>query len=584
MGAFFFLGVDMRYTVFLLLVLFIFSSCSKKPEVYVHDLKTSISTDYLPEKYMFVRELNTKDRVVFFYQDHEGYTHYYNGKKDTIINREVVDKYKKKGGVPMSFSYAYDGKYLYFSQPIRWGPKKLIFIKMEPDGKVLYVKELSSLEQSIRPASVAFDGKGNMLLTWLDETPPYIKGAYMLVKGDSFPQKEEVIAFEDAPVLSIKPVYTSKGFAILYTKVGKGGDYGELRLRFLSDGSEKTLYAGYGVADFDISQAGGKFLIRPYEISEKVHLLIFDGNMEKVREYAINKPKDISNTFSPYDNPTLIDGQPFVLAGGIPPNSVSVDGYSLPQRQNVFYSYAGKDFERLVGGKLFMFTSEMPSVDSSKNYILVAYVDRRLASPTIMVSLLDKKGKVIKRDIIIEKPWVSTGSPRVVHLGEDLFRVFYPVEDKKEKVWIYRAKDIKVENLQNLYDIPPVKDREKRLAERVKQYVECRKNNDYKCVYRMLDPVYRSGISEAMHEEMMKRVNAKITEFRFDRCKILENSVIAACDGIIKAKLPEQIMNRPIKEQERNIEQKLKGIIWVYVDGDWYYAVDLPMLGYAIRW
>ncbi len=571
----------LRFLVPFLIFLSLLSSCTKKPEVKPIDVKTKVSTDYSPEKYMFVKELNTKDRVVFFYQDQDGYTHYYNGKEDRIINREIMDKYKKIGGVPMSFSYAFDGKYLYFSQPVRWGPKKLILIKMEPDGKVLYTKELSSLEQVLRPASFAFDGKGNMLLSWTDETPPYVKAAYLLVKNDQFPEKEEVIGFDQNPVLSVKSVYTSKGFALVYTKAGKGGKMSEVRVRFLSDNSEKLLYTGNSSTDFDFYEYKDGFVLRPYELSSKVNIIVYDRAFEKKKEYAIEKPKDLVNNFDILQV-GLLGGTPLVFGAGIPTKPVDVEGYSLPQRLNVFYSYNGKTFERLVGEKPFMFTSNLTSYDSSSEYAVVAYMDRRLTVPTVMVSVIDSKGKLLKKDLLIEKPWVATGSPKVAYLGEGLFRVFYPVEDQKEKVWIYRAKDIKANSIDSLYEMPkPDKDL---LIKTVNRYVECRKKNDYKCVYSMLDPTYRSGISEGMHEQMMKNINANILDYKLEKCKILEDSVLAACDGYIKARLPGQIMGKPIREQERSIEQKIKGNIWVYIDGKWYYAVDLPMLGYALQW
>ncbi|MFN3814039.1 MAG: hypothetical protein ACK4SM_05390 [Aquificaceae bacterium] len=569
-----------RFFLFFMLVM-LMGSCTKRQEVHSFDVKTKVETDYSPEKYLFVRELNTKDRVVFFYQDQEGYTHYYNGKEDRIINREVMDKYKKMGAVPMSFSYAFDGKYLYFSQPVRWGPKKLILIKMEPDGKVLYTKELSYLEQVLRPASFAFDGKGNMLLSWIDETPPYVKAAYLLVKEDNFPKKEEVISFEENPILSVRSLYTGKGFALLYTKAGKGGKGSEVRIRFLYDGNEKVLYSGDGSTDFDFYEYKEGFVLRPYELSQKVKVIVYDRTFEKKKEYTIDKPKDISNTFD-IIQVGLFRGVPLLLGAGIPPVPVKVDDLSLPQKLNTFYSYDGSTFERLVGGKPFMFTSTLPSYDSSDKYALVAYEDRRLTAPTVMASLIDSKGKLVKRDILLEKPWVTTGSPKVVYLGEDTFRVFYPVEDRKDKVWIYRAKDIKADGIDSLYDLPkPDKDL---LMKTVNKYTECRKNNDYKCTYSMLDPTYRTVISEEMHKDMMKKINAKISDYRLENCKVLENSVLAACDGYIKARLPQEIMGKPIKEQERNVEQKIRGNIWVYIDGKWYYAVDLPMLGYALQW
>lgn len=572
---------------FALVFLSLAASCINKPDVSSLDVSSldvssSVPTDFSPDKNMFVKELNAKGKVVFFFQDHEGYMHYYNGKEDGIINREVMDKYKKMGGVPMSMSYGYDGKYIYFSQPVRWGPKKLIFIKLEPDGKVVYTKELSSLQQVIKPASIAFDGKGSMLLTWIDETPPYVKAAYMLVKGDSFPEKEDVISYEDDTILSARSAYTDKGLAVVYVRTNKRGS-GEIKARFLADGSEKVLYSG-DVSDFDLMEGKGGFLIRLYQVSPSIKLIAFNASFDRIKEYTINKPEEVGSGFSLFTSGGLIEGEPFVLGSGSTPMSVKSEGYSLPQKPNLYYSYAGKDFERVVGEKPFMFTSTQPSFDSSEKHTVLAYMDKRFASPTVMVAVIDSAGKLIKRDIVIEKPWVDTGNPSVVRLGGDVFRVFYPVKDAGKNIWIYRAKDINAGAINSLYSIPSSKDRGGLLMESAKKFADCRKKNDYGCVYDMLDPTYRSGTSKAMHEEMMKRTNATIVDFGFENCRILEDSVLAACDGYIKAELPSDIKGAPIRENQRTVERKIKGDIWIFIDGKWYYLVDMPMLGYAQQW
>ncbi len=577
--------------VFLTLVV----SCVKKPIVAVSDTATenlilsldapsAIPAEFSSERYMFVKELNTIDKAVFFYQDNEGYMHYFNGKEDRIINKEVMDKYKKIGGVPMSMSYAYDGKYVYFSQPVRWGPKKVIFIKLEQDGKVVYTKELSASQYALKPASVAFDGKGGMLLTWIDESPPhYIKGAYTLVKDDNFPDREELISFEQYAVPAVRPAYTDKGFALVYVMTKIGGE-GEIKARFLSDGSEKTLYSGK-VFDFDFLEEKDGFLIRLYQESPDMKLMTFNKSFDRIKEYSIQKPAELGDAFTLYTNISLIQGEPFIFGGGSPPSNIEVSGFYLPQKPNIFYSYAGKDFERVVGGKPYMFTSSTPFVDSSGKLTVAAYTDMRFVNPTVMLAVFDSDGKIVKRDIaLLEKPGVDTGSPRVAHLGGDIFRVFYPVKDKEKNVWIYRAKDINAGSIQSLYGTLPSKDREGLLKETISKFTECRKNNDYGCIYDMLDPTYKSGTSKEKHIDMMKSVGAAIIDYRIENCSILEESVLAACDAYIKAELPREILGKPIKETQRTVEQYIKGDLWIYIDGKWRQAVPLPMLGYAQQW
>ena len=568
-------------------------SCVKKPVVPVTDMApaklissldvpSAIPADFSPEKYLFVKELNGKDRAVFFYQDHEGYTHYYNGKEDMIINKEIIDKYKKMGGVPMHMSYGYDGKYLYFSQPVRWGPKKLIFIKLQTDGKVVYTKELSALQEVLKPASIAFDGKGDMLLTWIDETPPNVNAAYMLVKNDGFSEKEDVISFEKDTVLNAKPVYTDKGFAVVYVKTRAKG-IGQVMARFLSDNSEKVLFSGM-VSDFDMSEGKDSFLIRLYYAGLDTKLIVFNNSLDIIKKYSIDKPGELGEGFSLFDNAALINGEPFVLGAGSSPDIVKIEGYSLPQKPNIYYSYAGKGFERVVGGRPFMFTSTLPSFDSSEKYTMLAYMDRRFASPTVMTAVFDSGGKLIKRDIIIESPGIDTGSPRVLWLGGDIFRVFYPVKDNVKNIWIYRSKDLNAANIDNLYEVISTRNKIELLNEATAKFADCRKNNDYGCVYDFLDPTYKSGISKGGHEDMMKRVGATIEDFRFENCKIFDDTILATCDGYMKAKLPAEIMGKKIKDEERNLVKNIKGDLWVYMGDRWYYVVDIPMLGYAHQW
>lgn len=611
----------LKKLLFAVMLLPLLTSCIKKPlmagiDAPPLDVTSVLHTDFSPEKYLFVKELSARGKTVFFYQDHEGYTHYYNGTDDRIINREVMDKYKKLGAVPLNMSYGYDGKYVYFSQPAKWEQKKLIFIKLEQNGDVVYTKELSSLGQVITSASMAFDEKGGVLLTWIDETAPNIKAVYTVIREDGSSGQEEVVAYPDKTVLFARAVNTDKGLAVIYSRTELSEIFkdttragiteenrketrketkkdttstklGEIRIRFLSDGSEKTLYSGKAY-DADLIAGKGVFLIRPYEESVNIKLITFSSSFEKIKEYSIEKPAEIGAAFSPFIDGVFFEKEPFVVGIGSPPNSVLVEGRSLPQKPNLFYSHSGKNYERFVGGRPFMFTSEVPSVDSSEKYTVVAYNDRRSLSPLVMLAVFGRGGKLIKSDLLIEKPGSYTGSPRVAHLGGDVFRVFYPIQDKEAKVWRYRAIDISADNIENLYEFPTAKGKLSLLTETVEKYANCRKTDDYGCVYDMLDPAYKATKSKAVHEEMMKAIGATMLDFRLENCKLLDDSLFGVCDGYLKAKLPEEIkgakLSSRIKENERIVEQDMKGELWIYIDGKWYYGVNVPMLGYGLKW
>lgn len=579
--------------VFALLSLLLSASCGSMPSpsplegaMRRVDVASALPTEFSADKYLLVKELSKGERTVFFYQDHEGYTHFYNGSDDRIINREVIDKYKKLGAVPLAMSYGFDGKSVYFSQPVKWDKKKQIVIKLEPSGTVVFTKELSELGQVMRPASFAFDGKGNTLMVWIDETAPRMKVIYTLMAPDGSVAKEQMIADDNDAMLYFEPIYTANsGYAIVYSRTGVLGQRdSEVRLKRLPDGADTVLYHGTDVSGFDMVKVGGTYVLRPFQPGESAKVLTFNSNFEPITSYTLPYPKALGGAFGVTDALTLTATGPVVVGGGVPPVGVAMDGLSLPQKPGLYVSGAGKAFESLIDGTPHMFTSEVPTVEAMGRGAVVGYSDRRFAGVTPMLALVDNQGNVLKRDVTLEGPQVRSGKVQLVKIDDDTVRAFYPVADPSKPNWTYRFTDLNIKTMQGHYILPPTAQRQQQLLATAQKYAACRMKEDYQCVYDMLDPTYRGGVSKLDHEQRMKGLGITLTNYTVEKCKVMADSTLGKCEGEIGAKLPAVLMGKPITENQREVKQTIAGEIWVYVNGSWYYAVSLPMLGYAIQW
>jgi hypothetical protein len=549
------------------------------------DVPTVLPAEFSPDKYLLVAELSRHAQPVFFYQDHEGYTHFWTGQRDVVINREIVDKYKALGAVPLAMSYGFDGKDLYFSQPMKWDKKKQIIVKLRPDGTVLYTRELSELAQVLRPASFAFDERGQVLMSWIDETPPRLKVIYVNMSPEGVVGQELAIADETDAMLYHESLHTPKGFAVVYSRTGVLGQRdGEVRVRWLADGKEDVLYHGPDVSGFDMARASGDIVIHPYQPGEESYVLVFDRTLQLKRRYALAHPKALGRSFGVTDALSLSAAGPVLVGGGVPPEGVVLDGYPFPAKSSLYASTDGKDFTPLVGTTPHLFTSERPSVVAANRGAVIGFSDRRFVSVTPMLAVVDYTGAVVKRDVALEPPSVRTGRVSLVVLDDDTVRAFYPVHIAGQSQWIYRAQDLSLSKMRSDYTLPPTPQREAQLLTRAQEYAACRLKEDYQCIYDMLDPTYREGVDKTEHESRMKALGVKIESYKVDSCRVLLDSVLGKCQGEIAATLPPTLMGKPIAEAQRKVKQTLGGEVWVYVNGEWYYAVNLPMLGFAVQW
>lgn len=549
------------------------------------DVVSMLPTEFSADKYLLVSELSKGPQAVFFYQDHEGYTHFWNGQQDQIINKAVIDKYKALGAVPLAMSYGFDGRDLYFSQPVKWDKKKQIIVKLRPDGTVLYTKELAELAQVLRPASFAFNDRRDVLMSWIDETAPRLKVVYVTMTEDGQVGKEVAIADDTDAMLYHDSVYTPKGFAVVYSRTGVVGQRdGEVRVRWIGDGKEQLLYHGPDVSGFDLVKVNGDIVIRPYQPGVETYVLVLDGNFALKKRYTLPHPTALGRSFGVTDALTLGAAGPVLVGGGVPPEGVMIDGYPFTAKSGLYASTDGKDFTPLVGTVPHLFTSMMPSVITAAQGAVVGFSDRRFVSITPMLAVVDFSGKVVKRDINLESPAVRTGRVSLVELDGDTVRAFYPVNVPGKEKWIYRAQDLSISKMKSDYHLPPTEQRQAQLSKRANQYAACRMKEDYQCIYDMLDPAYREGIDKAAHETQMKSLGVKLTAYKVDGCKVLADSVLGKCEGEIEATLPATLMGKPIAESQRKVKQTLGGEVWVYVNGDWYYAVSIPMLGFVSQW
>ena len=549
------------------------------------DVRSELPTEFSADKYLLVRELSKGAQPVFFYQDHEGYTHFWNGQRDQVINREVIDKYKALGAVPLAMSYGFDGQNLYFSQPVKWDKKKQIIVKLRPDGTVLYTKELAELAQVLRPASFAFNDRRDVLMSWIDETAPRLKVVYTTMSEDGKVAPEVAIADDTDAMLYHESVYTPKGFAVVYSRTGVVGQRdGEIRIRWLADGKDQLLYQGPDVSGFDFVEANGEIAIRPYQPGDETYVLVYDKNFGAKQRFTLPHPKALGRSFGVTDALTMGAAGPILVGGGVPPEGVNIDGHPFMAKSGLYASTDGKDFVPLVGTVPHLFSSEMPSVVAASRGAVVGFSDRRFATITPMLAVVDFNGKVVKRDINLESPAVRTGRVSLVELDDDTVRAFYPVNIPGKDKWVYRAQDLSLTKMKSDYSLPPTEQRQAQLLQRANQYASCRMKEDYQCIYDMLDPTYREGVDKAEHETRMKALGVKLDAYKVDSCKVLVDSVLGKCEGEIAATLPATLMGKPIAEGQRKVKQTLGGEVWVYVNGEWYYAVNLPMLGFAIQW
>jgi hypothetical protein len=497
----------------------------------------------------------------------------------------VIDKYKKLGAVPLAMSYGFDGQFLYFSQPVKWTDKKQIVVKLEPSGNILFTKELSELGQVLRPASFAFDGRGNTLMTWIDETAPKIKAIYTFMAASGTVGKEEMIADDTGAMLYAEPVYTPNGFAIFYSRTGVQGQRdSEIHLKRLADGTDIVVYHGIDVSGFDLAHANGSYVLRPYKPGESGDVLTFNSSLEPTASYSLPYPKTLGVAFGVTDALTLTSTGPVVVGGGVPPSGIPADGMSLPQKPAIYVSGAGNPYQPITAGIPHMFTSERPAVEAVGGGVVVGYSDRRFASITPMLALVGANGEVTKRDVTLEFPNVRTGKLELVKIDDATIRAFYPAIVPSKPNWIYRFTDLNISTMQGAYTLPPTAQRQSNLLEVAQKYAACRIREDYQCIYDLLDPTYRSGVSKLDHEQRMKNLGAKITDYKIENCKVLADSTLGKCNGEISAMLPSVLMGKPINEKERHITQTTGGEVWIFVNGSWYYAVTIPMMGFAIQW
>lgn len=588
------------FSLFLMLFLiFLNYSCNqKKPFVIKEYRYTELN---LPpvlsiEHYEPVKELSSPSTISFLYYNAEGKLFLQMGEKSYHLNAQAYERFKKEGAVFYGINYLYDGRYLYVAQIAKPGFEKfVVLMRFDPsNGQTKSWMNFSTTKQPTNPPILATDKKGNILIAWNDESVNKKAIAYALVQkfGDVIPEKEEFLRDKDYAYTWFAPIYNNNlGFGILYIRNSK--DVSEVRLFILSSGKDILLLSAKGDSRpihllYDLS--GDTLAFSPYSYEPKAKIYLFNlreiGTGKPEKEYVINLPEKW------YEPQTLkvINGDVYLIAG-FKPNSNSIHlkeyNFDMPAKLNLYVSVNGNDFKKLTNIKYpYMFTEVLPSLDFSKEGILIAYRDNRFIDGK--VGLVYMKGdRIVKSDVLIETSNFDALYPKVINLTDDTFRVLYLLFDENKRFWTLKVVDLKAKDAYNLVELPPEKELVKKLKESTQKLTQCRVKNDIDCFYSMLDPGYRYTVTKEMQVERIRRLGVEVVDMKYKEVNYIEGTPFAIAKGIIKYKFVSDkvggIAPVPKKDVGKVLADSIEHI-WIFIDGNWYWLVDLPMKTYSLTW
>lgn len=570
-------------------ILFLNSSCQKKGEFIrsEREIKTiEIPIRFDDSQYEPVLELNSEKTIAFLYYDPTGRIHLWIDGKDTIINEDVVKEHPR--AIYGRLSYLYDGKYLYISYWIKEAnDKQVIFTRYDlKDGKIL-TRYFSTTKQTLSPAYMATDGKGNLLLAWYDEHLPGYSIAYMLLEnyGEKAPEKENFIHHKDRTIYEkFIPGYSQDyGFYIIY---GLSGDKDILKAYLISKKEERTLL-----------DRGQRVLYQLYNINKEPYLVTgwYDpavgGNIEL---YRIKSPEGLDKVYSynpaevkKYYYGTLYYPLPIKDGYGLlyhrsQIEPVKLDGFPISSKANIFVVEGEKNKRFVEDVPEYVFTQQIMSVYSAKQGTLIVYSDNRYILPSLMVAYIDRDGNIFTNGQINKPLSANLGVPKIVPIGQGQFRVFFQSFDNEKNRWNMKVVDVVADSIGKNHSLPKAGDMEKALKKSTEDFIKCQIKNDIECIYKYFDPKYKSLISLERQKEMNRQLNIQVKDFKYDSLKLIKGTPIAIAKGQMTVRLPEQIMGKPL-QQSGDRKYKITHI-WLYINGSWYYAVESPVGEFFIRW
>lgn len=566
-----------------------FLSCERKAQSFIKSEK-EIRTIEIPirfddSQYEPIREMNSEDRIAFLYYDPTGRIHLWVDGRDVVINEDVVKEHPR--AIYGRLSYLYDGKYLYVSYWIKEAnDKQVVFTRYDlKDGKIL-TRYFSTTKQALSPAHMATDGKGRLLLAWYDEHLVGYSIAYLVLEnyGEKVPEKEEFIHFQGQTLYEkFMPAYAEgAGFYIIYAMSG-GKDFIKSYLvdrmedRTLLERDNRTIYHLYSFPKNSYIVTGW------YDpaVGGNIEVFKIEGP-DKLRKLASYSPEEVKKYY--YGT----NYYPFAFKDGYgslfhrsQTEPIKLEGFPVSSRANIFLSEKGKGVPLTDDVPEYFFTQQVQSVYSTDGATFLVYSDNRYIFPSLMVAYITKDGKVYKNGLI-NKPSENLGVPKIVHIKEDLYRIFFQNFDRDKNRWNMKVVDVLGSKISKNHSLPRSRDMEKTLKEATENFSRCQIKDDVECIYKYFDPRYKTFVSLERQKEMNRQLNLKVKEFKYDSVKLIENTPLAVAKGEMTVQLPEQIMGKPIQQAG---ERKYKFThIWLYINGSWYYAVEAPVGDFFIRW
>lgn len=582
---------------FLVLWLFIASfwliSCQRKADFVTNqkEIKTiEIPARFDDSQYELIRELNTKERVAFLYYDATGRVHLWMDGKDTVLNEDVVKEHPR--AIYGSLSYLYDGKYLYVSYWIKEAnDKQVVFTRYDLKESKTLTKYFSTTKQALSPAYMSTDGKGNILLAWYDESLLGYAIAYLVVSnyGEQAPEKENFIHHKGQTIYEkFIPKYDpQRGFYIVYGVSG-GKDFiksyivGENRSVDLLERGNRAIYQLYSMHGKD----GKDYIVTGWydpSTGGKIELYALQGP-ESLQQLTSYSPEEVKKYYyGTYYYPVQYEKGYGLLFHRSQIEPLNIEGLPISSRANIFLLDKDKTRRLSDGLQEYLYTQQLLSMATDKEGTLLVYSDNRYIFPSLMVGYIKKDGNM-KLDGLIDGPSQKIGIPKVVPLGDGLFRVFFQRFDEEKNRWNMKFVDVAANKIGINHSLPPSGDMEKSLKKSTEEFTSCQVKNDIECIYKFFDPRYKSLVSLERQKEMERQLGVKIKSYKYKDVKLYNKSPIAIAKGEVVATIPEYIMGKPIPSGQAG-ERKYKVVdLWLYINGSWYYAVQAPVGEYFIRW
>lgn len=582
--------------VFLLATLL--SSCKKSEFVVSRKDFSDISLPSMLglEHYKLLDGYNSRDRVSFTYYDPDGRLYLVDNGKQVFLNKEAYEEFKKQGAVFYGNEYIRQGDYLFFTQVAKPGYEKYgILIRYDTKKGELKSWKFSKTKQITSPPKLVGDGRGKLLLVWVDESVSPKSFAYSLVEeyGEKFPE-ETIVHEKDRTTMEAVPLYLQeRGFFVLYLSTSKQGS--ELRLRSVPEGKEVTLIKTGPeniIYSFVVShnQKERKVVVAPLtENREKQDIYVYSES--SLLEGKPEKSFNVKLLHKTYDllGVLYVGGKTYLFAGFRPDGSLELKGYniSLPNRYNIYYSVDGGRFERLSQSEpAHMFTSTMPSLASQDKSILVAYIDSPFINRNVGLAYI-QDGKIKAGAVSLEGPNVSTGYPQVLPLDKGLYRLMYPVYDNKKNRWFFRVVDLKGEGIYTKYKLPPASELKDALKKRTEEFAKCRKADNVDCFYEYFDLGYRTLVTKEQQKAMLSTLSIKMTDFKYEKVRYIEGTPFAVAEGYLSFRFTSDTIGGRVEVPKgyrgKDIKDKITHL-WVYHNGTWYYVVETMFRAYSLTW